>query len=822
MRYYIILFLLTQFPGPVCAQDSVKIRIHPSYNERGKFHRWLFGENYRKEWSTEITLPLVHISTFHGGLKPTELGGGMQSRSLRLEDKNGKEWVIRSVEKNPEAVIPEALRKTFARDWIDDATSAQYPFGALVVPALANAAGIPHSTPLIAVIAPDKALGEYAPSFTNMIALIEEREPLGKSDNTAKMKKNLAEDNDNKINGRLMLRARLLDMLVGDWDRHEDQWRWYDEARGKSKEYLPVPRDRDQVFHLTEGIVPKMASREYIVPYLRSFDRKIRHAEWVSYKTRFVNAYPSFQFSREEWIAETRSFQQAITDSILEAALQAIPAAALALRKEELLDKLKQRRANLLPAMTRYYNFIQKISDIELTDKNELVELTDATNGDVQLKIRKISKEGDSEDQLAKKTFDAKLTKELRIYLRDGKDSVYINTPLSRISYRFISGKDKKSFVLPSTGKKFRNYRSDSAFTPVNLYNTLMPLAWFGINLDDGLLIGAGFKYTKQEGFQKSPYAAMHQLTAGYSFSTGAFRIKYNAEWIHAFRNTDVILQALAKAPNNTINFFGLGNESEFDKTGDFKRFYRTRFSTYQLDPAFRWRNGDRSISIGPSLYYYGFDDDENIGRFITNPGKIGSYDSLVIAQHKTHIGGIVQYTIDTRNARIIPQQGMFINLKAQAYKAANQYARDFIQFVPELAFYQKLDPNGSFILAERIGATLTAGNPAFYQSAFIGGHENLLGYRQYRFAGQHSVYNNLELRLKLADVASYILPGQFGVTGFWDVGRVWEKHDKSGKLHHGIGGGIYFAPASLFAFNLVMGYSREGLLPYFTMGFRF
>ena len=113
-------------------------------------------------------------------------------------------------------------------------------------------------------------------------------------------------------------------------------------------------------------------------------------------------------------------------------------------------------------------------------------------------------------------------------------------------------------------------------------------------------------------------------------------------------------------------------------------------------------------------------------------------------------------------------------------------------------------------------------GKPAFYQSAFLGGQENLLGYKQYRFAGLHGLYNNLELRAKVADIASYIIPGQFGITGFWDVGRVWENHDNSGNWHNGVGGGIYFAPATIVVISFVMGHSTEGWYPYFTMGLRF
>jgi len=79
--------------------DSVIVKVHPSYNEKGKLHRFLFGENYRKEWAAPTTLPVIRVSEFQGGLVPLTRGGGMQSQSLRLADSEKREWVIRSVEK---------------------------------------------------------------------------------------------------------------------------------------------------------------------------------------------------------------------------------------------------------------------------------------------------------------------------------------------------------------------------------------------------------------------------------------------------------------------------------------------------------------------------------------------------------------------------------------------------------------------------------------------------------------------------------------------------------------------------------------------------
>ena len=39
-------------------------------------------------------------------------------------------------------------------------------------------------------------------------------------------------------------------MLIGDWDRHQDQWRWIEFKENGKKVYRPMPRDRDQAFSI--------------------------------------------------------------------------------------------------------------------------------------------------------------------------------------------------------------------------------------------------------------------------------------------------------------------------------------------------------------------------------------------------------------------------------------------------------------------------------------------------------------------------------------------------------------------------------------------
>src|ERR1700744_5509375 len=161
------LIFLAVFSGQLYAQpsspkkdfpDSVLIRVHPSYNTVNGIHRWLFGENYRREWAAEVKLPLIRTSQVYGGLSPEQYGGGMETKSVRMKDKTGKEWVVRSVEKIPDKILPENLRGTFALDWVDDEYSGQHPYSALIVPPLADAANVPHANPVIGVLVADPAM----------------------------------------------------------------------------------------------------------------------------------------------------------------------------------------------------------------------------------------------------------------------------------------------------------------------------------------------------------------------------------------------------------------------------------------------------------------------------------------------------------------------------------------------------------------------------------------------------------------------------------------------------------------------------------------
>jgi oligoribonuclease NrnB/cAMP/cGMP phosphodiesterase (DHH superfamily) len=503
--------------------DSAVVKAHPAYDSVSRGHRRLFGENFRKEWAAPVKLPVIRLS--EKGLTPFQRGGGHQTRSLRMKDAQGKEWVLRSIEKYPEILLPEAFRETFAADWVRDAMSAQHPYAPLIVPVLSEAEHIPHSKPVIGWVVPDKNLGEFEKEFANTMCLLEEREPYGNSDNTLKMLERLNEDNDNVIDTVGFFRARLLDLFMGDWDRHEDQWRWLDEKKGNGRKYLAIPRDRDQALYRNEGYIPRMASRKWIAPFLTGFRSDIKRGNYFFFNGRKLNARFLIQFDHDRWMKLTNDFVALLTDDVLEAALKRLPPEVYVMKHDELLQKMKQRRANMPKAMDNYYYFLNRIVDIQVSDKNELVEITDGDNNGLLVVIHKLSKKGKPEDQLFARTFVNSDTKEIRLFIGKGNDQVVLNNTNKKIKVRVVGGDGEKLYNVEQSGKKVCVYEKESgatftgktgrlrkhlsndsantAFVPTNAYGIVRPLVTAGFNVDDGFLLGGGVKIGRASGGER-------------------------------------------------------------------------------------------------------------------------------------------------------------------------------------------------------------------------------------------------------------------------------------------------------------------------------
>src|SRR5439155_50648 len=72
---------------------------------------------------------------------------------------------------------------------------------------------------------------------------------------TKKLFEHLEHSSRNRVDSRAFLAARLMDVFIGDWDRHQDQWRWARFDSGDVHTWRPIPRDRDQAFARLDGVL---------------------------------------------------------------------------------------------------------------------------------------------------------------------------------------------------------------------------------------------------------------------------------------------------------------------------------------------------------------------------------------------------------------------------------------------------------------------------------------------------------------------------------------------------------------------------------------
>src|SRR6187549_3385964 len=271
-----------------------------------------WGTHYRKEWATPVKVRVVNLDTLAGGLIPYQSGGGRQSKSLRLKDKDGREYVLRSVDKSFGKALPEIYQGTFIEAIINDQVTIGHPYAPLTIPTLADAAGVYHTNPQIVFVPEQPALDSFNKDFGNQLYMLEQRPDenwetasnFGNSKNiigTEKMLEELLEDNDHSVDQLAYVRARLFDMFIGDWGRHEDQWRWASFKGEHETIYKPIPRDRDQAFTKFDGFLVGIGKSIGGAGHLQSFENTIKNVNTFNYPARNLDRFMANETVLSQW-----------------------------------------------------------------------------------------------------------------------------------------------------------------------------------------------------------------------------------------------------------------------------------------------------------------------------------------------------------------------------------------------------------------------------------------------------------------------------------------------------------------------------------------
>lgn len=628
-------------------------------------------------------------------------------------------------------------------------------------------------------------------------------------------------------------------MLLGDWDRHEGQYEWaeFEDEEGK-KRYLPIAKDRDQVFPKMDGLALSLL-RMGFPPFraMEEYSPMVKSPKWFN-----IAGYPLDKaFIRnaqwEDWEAQVDYIQNNITDDVIQEAFAVLPQdLAQDPYVAEIKEIMKARRGNLDKIAKEYYQHLAEFDMFTGTEEDDKFLITRKPNG-----ITSVILKNKDDEILAEKSYSSDVTREVWIYGLDGDDEFQIvGKGSDLVPLKVIGGEENDIYDFQNKRRaKLYDYKSkdNTIKTPgarkmlvdsyeINNYDpnkkkirqyTFLPAADF--NSDQGFSLGVNNTYTIK-GLVRNPFTARHNVTANYYFATKGFDVGYSGEFAHIFHNWNFGLDAYYSSPNFVINYFGTGNDTEYDPDDIAKDYNRVKIEQWRFAPSLIYRkNNNVSFYIKPLVESMEIAYDE--GRFVADTFE----PTNDVFESQMYAGGELNYNYFNKDRVAFPSRGMELDLTAGYKTNIDDHDNKFAYVRPMLAIDYPLHESGFAAIATKIGGEAILGdNYEFYHAAKLGGgnRNSLRGYRNERFNGKYAFYQNIDIRSGITQFRTDFIPIRMGASLGFDYGRVWVDDDNSNDWHTNYGGSIFINAFKAFTGNIGYYVGDEGGRLNFTFNFDF
>ncbi len=826
---------------------------NPEDYDKSGFYKFLWGERYRSYFGKSVNAPVVKLDTLYGGLHVVKEGGGHQSFSLRLADKDGKQYAMRSLRKSALKFLRFKLpgisynsddyRDTWAEEVISDFFTTAHPYMQLVVNPLAKSVGINHSDTELFYVPRQPQLEEYNESFGDELYFIQRRpsdEQLNYKgyrrtidkvsgrvkdfESTTDMLERIKRDESFAIDQKNFIRARIFDMLIGDWDRHQDQWRWVEyETPDGEKEFMPVPRDRDNVFPRFDGNALKLV--KLFVPTSKrwqTFDGDIDNAKWQNMGGNKLDRALLTKYGVDTWVAEAEYIQEHMTSQAIERAFMRLPVEVRDNTAQFIENGLKERLKTLPEKAKEYGEYLNKVVAVTGTEKDDLFEIEKLPNGALSVTLRRLLTDRKNEI-FFQRIFKESETKEVWLYGL-GDDDIFKVTGNADpgIKIKIIGGYGEDTYDI-SNKKHIKVYdweheeihfedkepkkQLSDIYTTNNYHwryfkpNTNILVPTTGFRTDDGIFLGASNTYTIN-GLNGNDFKQRHTIKANYYFNFEASEIQYSGAFGNVFPKWNFILDGYYTSDRYAKNYFGTGNETFNNEDNLGRDYYRARLKQIKA-------------SAGISYYtlkirglFESFKVNENDQRLF-NPGNL----PVDLFENQSYGGAEISGHYDNDDADDFPTKSIYIGLR-MGYKA-NFKLKDnnFAYASLKLGFNHKLISSGALVLGSTAEySTVSKSNDIFfYHTPSIGGNNGLRGFRDERFTGRSSFYQSSDVKWRIKRYVTAVSPITIGMYGGFDFGRVWSSNESSDVWHTSQGGGLWISSLKALTFNIGYFNSKEG-----------
>jgi hypothetical protein len=810
--------------------------------------RFFMGDTYRDLWKMPITVPVLDLHAYAGGLKPTKISKGNQTKSLRFKNPAGLEYAFRLVDKY-KINAPEGWENTIMGGMARDQVSAQHPAGAVIADGFYTAAQVLHPTPKLVVMPDDPALGKYRKDFAGKLGWIEaypnvpERSGwiAGAGNDVAPRATGFAGaiaiiDSDSlqvlldaspheRVDERAYLRARLTDMFLNDWDRHPGNWKW-----GRMKpgaRWQPISRDRDKVL-VSYGGVAALSGK--FVPELVKFSATYPSMHSLTIHSLDLDRRLLSGLDRDAFDSTAVWLQSRFTDAVIEQSLRAMPAeyhytipataAILRARREELRD-----------VATEFYRYLSPFVDIHASDEADraVVTLIDKERVDVEIRT------GDAPPYFRRR-FNAADTREIRLYVHDGDDNVVVRGDARpRLRVRIIGGNghnriidtrgddtDRGAVRMYDQGvvtdvqygpnkiktenaddepnfdrRPWMDFAGQERELRTDRGQKIQPVASLEAPGDLGLVPGVGISRVRY-GFRAYPYTSRIEALGEYATGVDGYRVTIDGD--RRWESSPLHVMAIARMSDlEVLNFYGYGNDTAGGPDEEFEVTQRQ----WLFHPALAYALGTRSdVALGPVIQYSTTED--AAGTVLDATHEYGAGD---FGQAGLRIG---LYS-DSRDRSEKPHRRIRLDLTATAYPAMWDVRSPYTVLNAFTATYLTMPVPVHPVLALRAGGRKVYGDQfPFHDAAFIGGRATERDLARERYAGDASLYGTAELRVPISHF-TLLLPFNTGAYLYGDAGRVYMDGDSPGGWHTTKGVGAWIGILSPAAALCVEGDPSTG-----------
>jgi len=788
--------------------ESVTVTAGTRY-QAGMLHRWLSGSAYRELWAMPIRVPVFDWATYAGGLHPTKVGGGMQTKSLRFETADGTEYVFRLADKSVLST-PEQVQGTPVAGIFQDEISSLHPAAAAISAMILEASGVLHPTATLMVMGNDSALGKYRADFADRLGMIEEFPNVTKGGvgfggttkiiDSPELLRLLNSDAKQHVDARGYLSARLTDFLINDNDRHPGNWKWARLEAGPKTQWEPIARDRDHAFVSYDGVLLGVA--RWVKPSLVT----LGDAPVVGGLTqpRMFDARLLGGLEKPVWDSVARALQARITDAVIDSAAQAMPIEyqASAPRLEAIL---KKRRDALETAANQFYRLLAIRAEVHGTDASDRVVIARVADDIVDIRLES---EG---TPFFSRRFDARETAEILVYLHGGDDTALVTGHVQRsIAVRIIGGNGANTFIDSSTvaGAEHiaRLYDAGAvvgvSYGPDTMFDRRPWERSYGVltppNADDGTsyepLVGlslhrrmgitprigvARYEY----GFDQRPYASMVKIEGEYASKFQGARVGIMLD--ERRESSPIHFTAFARMSDlEMVHFSGLGNVP-IDSSG-----HNPLFAVHQrqwlFHPAIALAFGSTTdIALGPVVQHSVSDSARSPYLSSARPYGVGTFNQ---------VGMQLDARFNWRDARVDEEHThhrVLAEIRGLYVPAAMDVRSAFEVASASVGASITLPVPARPLLVVRAGGKKVSGDFPFYEAATIGGDGTLRHMDTQQYAGDASLYGTSELRIPLVRFNA-LMPLRAGIMGLAEAGRVYLDGASPGGWSSRTGGGIW------------------------------